>query len=202
MIRTAAGLALLFTSVALVAQTGASAGVAGFEVDGPKALEATGSQAHSIEGGTVVALTSQSGACPIDMHASQGIWDRTIRVHEGENERTLQPFGQRISLNLKDSHPARIVAGTVRVRGLNGKSRALPTPADTAQRWNAVRILKVTFDEENDGTVMADLRIGGFTSVGYIQLIDVTYSDGSKWTISGSNACRVQPDPMMLITER
>jgi hypothetical protein len=136
------------------------------------------------------------------MHASQGLWDRTIKVRDGDRERALQPFGQRISLNLKDFRSARIVAATVRVRGLNGKNRALPTPADTKGRWNSALTLRVNFVEESDGTVSADLRIGGFTSVFSIQLIDVSYSDGSVWTISRRNACSVQPDPVMLITER
>ena len=136
------------------------------------------------------------------MHATQGVWDRTIRVRDGEREFVPQGFGQRISLKLRDSRPARIVAATIRVHGLNGKNRMLPTPADTAPRSNTVRTLKVKFIEEQDGTVSTDIRIGGFTSVTSIQLMNVTYSDGTVWTISQTNACRVQPDPLMLITER
>ena len=179
MIRTAAGLVLLLSSMGLAAQNAA--------ISEPKS---TTSQVHS------------GAACPIDMHASQKLWDRTIRVREGERDLLPQSFGQRISLNLKDSRPARIVGATVRVHGLNGKNRALPTPADTTQPWNAVKTLRVNFVEESDGTVSADLWISGFTAVGSVQLVNVSYSDGSVWTISRSNVCRVQPDPVMLITER
>ena len=199
MIRTAARLALLFSSVALVAQNSAPSGSATFGVDRQLELESE-SQTHALSGFTVI--TYPTMACPIDMHARQGLWDRTVRVRDGEKERVLQPFGQRISLDLKDSRPARIVAATVRVHGLNGKNRMVLTPTDTTQRWNAVKTLKVNFAEQKDGTVSADLWIGGFTSVSSIQLMDVSYSDGSIWKISRSNACRVQPDPLMLITER
>lgn len=181
MVRTAACLALLLGSITLTAQSGASSGA-----------NSTAPQMHSFPGSTVT-------VCPIDMHASQSLWNHNIAVQKGlANEK----FGQRIALNLRDSRTTRIIGATVRVRGLNGKNRALPTPADTAQPWNAVKTLRVNFTEEDDGTVSADLWIVGFTAVGSIQLMSVSYSDGSVWTITESSACRVQPDPIMLITER
>ena len=195
MIRAIAGLALLLYSVALVAQNSASS------ADGQQGFEELVPQAQTVP--WVAVITLQGSSCPIDMHASQALWDRTIKVRDGARERALEPFGQRISLNLKDPRSARIVGATLRVRGLNGKNRALPTPAtETTQRWNAVRTLKVNFMEEKDGTVSADVRIGGITSVFSIQLLDVSYSDGSIWTISRRNACSIQPDPVMLISER
>ena len=201
MTRSAVGLAVLLSSVLLSAQSSPRSGVATFGVAGQQGSDVA-TQVHSVPGGVVVINPPTASACPIDMHATQGVWDRTIRVRNGERDLVPQGFGQRISLKLKDSRPARIVAATVRILGLNGKSAMLPTPADVSSRSNAIRTVTLKFTEEQDGTVTADLRIGGFTSVTSIQLVNVTYSDGSVWTTSGSNACRVQPDPLMLITER
>jgi len=190
MIRTAAGFALLFASLQLAAQSNSTA-----PLPAP--------QMHSLPGGTLIILPDVERACPIAMHASRGVWDHTIKIREGERELVYPRFGQRISLNLKDSHPARIVAATVRVRGMNGKNRMLLTPAREQQDWNAVTTLKANFNQEqNDGSVSADLRVTGFTAVNSIQLIDVSYSDGTTWRIPHSNVCRVQPDSLMLITER
>jgi len=190
MIRTAAGVALLLTSFTVAAQSGAVSG--SFGVAGP-----------TTQGSTVFVLPNVSRVCPIDMHASQGVWDRTIRVREGEQERVHSRYGQRISLSLKQTHSARIVSATVRVHGLNGTNRVLPTPAELSRNHsNAVATLKVKFVEENDGSVSADLWINGFTAVNSVELLDVSYADGSTWRNSGSGLCRVQPDPMMLITER
>jgi hypothetical protein len=202
MIRTAAGFALLLSSALVIAQNSPPSGVATFGVAGQQG-EVTAPQMHSVPEGTIVIHPTIAAACPIDMHATQGVWDhRTVRVRDGERDLVPHGFGQRISLKLKDSRPARIVAATLRVHGLNGRNGILPTPAETAPRSNAVRTMKVKFTEERDGTVSTDLWVGGFTSVTSIQLIDVSYSDGSVWTISRSNACRVQPDPLMLIPER
>jgi hypothetical protein len=150
----------------------------------------------------VIILPDVEPACPIGMHASQGVWDHTIRVRDGERDLPYPRVGQRISLNLKDSHPAHIIAATVRVRGLNGKNRMMLTPAGTQQDWNAVTTLKIKFAQEKDGTDSADLWIPGFTAVSFVELIDVSYSNGTTWRTPASNACRVRPDPLMLITER
>ena len=142
-----------------------------------------------------------AGTCPIVMGADQGVWDHTIRVREGDREHAVQPFGQKISLFLKDSHSARILAATVRVDGLTGKTRELQTDAKTLDT-DGIRTLRVKFTSQDDGLVLADLWLPGFTSVTSIELMEVTYADGSAWKISGSNVCRVQPNPLMLITER
>jgi len=192
MLRTVAGFALFFTSLGLIAQNG----------PGSSPAVSASPEGPSTAGLTVVILPNMEGACPVAMHASQGVWDHTIRVREGNKERIDQPFGQRISLNLKDSQSVRVVSATVRVRGWNGKNRVLATPTDSNQRWNAVKTLRVQFVEEKDGSVSGDLWVGGFTAVDSLQLLNLTYADGRVWRASGSAFCRVQPDPLMLITER
>jgi hypothetical protein len=192
MLRTAVGLALLLTSLALVAQNSSSS-----ETAKPKVPDF-----QLPPTGTIVVFPDSGGACPVAMHASQGVWDHTIRVRDGDKERSYQPYGQRISLNLRDTESDRILTATVRVRGWNGKHRVLSTPTDSSPRWNAMKTLKVQFVEDKDGSVSGDLWIGGFTAVDSLQLIDLTYADGRIWKPSGSAACRVQPDPLMLITDR
>jgi uncharacterized protein YraI len=195
MIRAAAGLALLIMSLTLTAQNASSSG-APFGAAPPEML--------TLQNGTTVVLPTapDSAACPVSMEARQGIWDRAIRIREGDKERALQPFGQRISLNLKDSHSARIISAIVRVHGLNGKSGMLPTPTEAGQKWNAVRTLTVKFAGQADGSFSADLWISGFTSVSSVELLQVSYADGSGWRVSRSNLCRVTPDPFMLISNR
>ena len=136
--------------------------------------------------------------CPIGMHASQGVWDHTIRVREGQKERTLQPFGQRILLSLVVTGPSPIVSATVKVRGLTGKNRMLQTESFGNVSSDGVRIMRITFVQRPDG-VSSDLYIPGLTSVSSIELLDVSYGDGKVWKIGASSVCRVTPDPMMLI---
>lgn len=189
MIRTVARLVVLLAPFTLAAQDSSHPSTAAPQV-------------HSLPGGTAIFHPETAGACPIAMHATQGMWDHTVRVRDGKREPEPPHIGQRIALTLKDTHPSQIVSALVRVRGLNGKDRIMPTPAGTEQDWNAVTNLNVKFGSENDGSVSADLRVAGFTAVHSVELIRVTYADGSRWNRSGSQTCRVQPDPLMLITER
>jgi hypothetical protein len=194
MIRAAAGFALLISSLTLTAQNASSGATFGAAV--PETL--------TLQNGTTVVVppAPDPASCPVRMEARQGIWDRTIRIREGDKERVPQPFGQRIALNLRDSHPGRIVEASVRVRGLNGKNRMLPTPTGADQKWDEVKTLRVKFAGEEDGSFSADLWISGFTSVSSVELLQVSYADGSGWRVSRSNLCRVKPDPLMLISNR
>lgn len=150
-------------------------------------------------GGSVIVVLQPDGtlsACPIGMRASQGLWDHAIAVKRGLGD---QKFGQRIILTLNDAHPARVVAATVKVHGLTGKSHMLQTAGGSNADSDAARILQVRFAVTSEGSVSGDLYVPGFTSVSSVELQQVSYADGSTWNISVPNLCRVTPNPMMLI---
>jgi hypothetical protein len=60
----------------------------------------------------------------------------------------------------------------------------------------------VTPNSSSDQTEFADLVLPGFSSVQSITLNSLTYSDGSTWNSFKGNACRVAPDPFMLVSAR
>lgn len=146
-----------------------------------------------------VNLSANAGGCPISMDARQGLWDHTIRVRDGQKEKIYNGFGQRISLTLTDIHAERIVGATVKVLGLSGHNRMLTTDAMSGPKPDASRIIHLTsFSEAKDG-VTAELYAPGFTSVSSIQLLEITYANGSTWSNPNLKVCRVAPDPLMLI---
>lgn len=146
----------------------------------------------------IILLPPQIPVCPISMQAHQGVWDHTIRVRDGQQQQ-ISPFGQRLSLTLVDQHPSRILSATVRVRGLNGRSHMVQAVGSANDDSNATRTMSIKFSANPDNSVTGDLYAPGFTSIMSVELLQVTYEDGSTWKISGSNVCRVAPDPMMLI---
>jgi hypothetical protein len=66
------------------------------------------------------------------------------------------------------------------------------------------KTLNVTFAPEDEKSVSAELVLPGFSSVTFVQLKSVTYQDGSAWKVDGQaeQACRVAPDPLMLIANQ
>ena len=180
---------LLLGSLTLCAQNGAS-GAAGSATSSTQDLSRSSTNA-------VIYAFNSAAACPIDMHARQGVWDHTITVHRGADQ-FKGSFGQRILLTLIDTRPAKIVVATVLVRGFNGKNRMMQT---ASAEGNATKTIRTGLTPSENNTALADLYIAGFTAVTSIKLQDVTYSDGSTWHSNQSNPCRVAPDPLMLVAE-
>ena len=139
------------------------------------------------------------GGCPIGMVASQGVWDHTLRVRQGQEGQNPQPFGQRIFLTLNDTRSGAIVAATVKVYGLTAKNHMLQTDNHATADGEATKIMSITFAAKQQNGVSTDLYIPGFTAVNSIELIQVSYDDGRVWRIGTDSVCRVTPDRMMLI---
>ncbi len=59
--------------------------------------------------------------------------------------------------------------------------------------------MAVTFHPEDATSVAAELVLPGFTSVGSVELLSITYQDGSTWSLAKGEACRVVPDRLMLV---
>ena len=64
------------------------------------------------------------------------------------------------------------------------------------------RTFEVRFSSGTGKEVSGDLWVPGVTAVLFGQLNFVTFADGSKWKLSGLEACRVVPDHFMLIADR
>ena len=107
---------------------------------------------------------------------------------------------QLLHLTLIDPHPdsQRIVSARMSVHGLSGKVRATPALSGSGDA-DATQTLMVRFSSGNDKAAFGDLWVPGMTAVLSIDLKSVTYADGSTRSFYGREACRVAPDPLMLI---
>ena len=90
-----------------------------------------------------------------------------------------------------------VVSASVAVHGLTPQSRVVPVQSGD-ERAQASRKLKVSFSSDASGAAGADLAVRGFSAVLSIDVDSVTFADGSTWK-SAAGACRVIPDPVMLI---
>jgi hypothetical protein len=124
-----------------------------------------------------------------------------IKVAPGQADPRPRESGpsQNIHLTLGRGLNGHIVAATVKVYGLSNKQRMAPLAGGATP--DISRELQVAFGgEESDGSA-ADLKLHGFTAVNSIEVVSITYSDGSTWRADDA-VCRVTPDPMMLIGAR
>jgi hypothetical protein len=72
---------------------------------------------------------------------------------------------------------------------------------------DAARTIEATFPAATDAastdkTASADIWVPGLSAVYTVDLISITYADGSTWTASTARSCRTPIDGMMLIGAR
>ena len=148
----------------------------------------------------------QLPACPVDMSVHQGIGGGMLAVDKDGVERRV--FAPRLRLFLNDLRPDRsahkIVSAKVQVLGSSGKAGILPLNAEPAKNdgqnsGSLERTITVDLANWGEPGVSGDFRMPGFVSASRIDLLSITYQDGSTWSVSAPDSCRVAPDPLMLI---
>lgn len=146
----------------------------------------------------IIVAPSQNASCPIAMRALRGVDGGVLAVKDGAH----RGVGQQLQLTLSNSKLATISAIRITVNGWDVKARSFPTVKTTSSHATASRTLDLTLDLGANTTADTDVWVSGLTAVDSIDLIGVSYSDGSDWKSSASQACRIMPDPVMLISHR
>ncbi|MGA3048189.1 MAG: hypothetical protein ABSD67_16265 [Terracidiphilus sp.] len=179
-------LAILFGAASLTAQTTASYGVAGMEG------LANQPQTQTV----VIQLPQSNNACPVSVQARQAAsWNRM----EVSNDRPKGP-AQRLHLTLVNPKSKQITSATVAVHGLTPKTRAtLTTMVAGNSPSDAARTLDISFSAGSAKEVSADLWVPGLSAAYSIDLIGITYADGSTWKLADGFTCRTSIDALMLI---
>jgi hypothetical protein len=163
---------------------------------GPFALAAQ-STAEQPAQASVYRLSPTSIGCPIAMRAKHGADGNILKVDKNRPK----GLAQLLHLILTNPDSRRIVGANVRIHGLSGKARV--TQAETTQDTSDVtRTFEVRFSSGTDKEVSSDLWVPGVTAVLSVELNSVAFADGSKWKLSGLEACRIVPDHFMLIADR
>ncbi len=196
-------LATILSAAALAAQNPASSseGHSG-QTQGQKPHQSSG--LSSLETAVV-----QYGAssCPVSMRAERRAGGRAITTGRAPTSGSAQYI--RVILNKilgETGSSARVTAATVTVRGTNGAGRLAtgsqfqmsPPPKSPYLE----RKINLALFNESDGSEISNLDLSGFTSVSSIRLDSVTFADGTVWTPDSGHICRVEPDPLMLVTTR
>ncbi len=91
------------------------------------------------------------------------------------------------------------------VRGYSDKGHMTQADSKNAPSKSgpdAVRAVTVSLRDMPDGQATGTFWAPGLTAVDSINLVSLTYSDGSSWSAPAGHTCQVTPDPLMLISGR
>lgn len=153
--------------------------------------------------GTTLVLGVPISACPVDLRVRRLTSERSlVRTHEG---RRIDNVSAHLRLSLQDPNPAQVagemVAARIVVHGTNGRNHMLGLHNDPDRPYHITRTLTVSLSPGDPSGVAGEVQLPGFTSTDWVELQEITMADHETWSIP-ERACRVQPDPLMLITER
>jgi hypothetical protein len=178
-------LAFLFGAATLAAQNAGSWGVAGME----NIFGSPQTQAFVIQPPT---------ACPVSVQARQAAsWNRM----EVGNDRP-KGSAQRLHVTLVSPNSTRIAKATVTVHGLTPRTRGYFSPLTFSDApSDSAKTLNITFPDGPGKDVSTDLWVPGFSAAYSIDLIALTYADGSTWK-HAYETCRTSIDGFMLIGGR
>jgi hypothetical protein len=146
----------------------------------------------------IVQLPPPNSVCPVFVHAQQASGAGRMEV---DNARPLG-LAQLLHLTLINPDSSRVTGATVTVRGLTPKTRTTLTLTTQSDASNAARTLDITFPAGPEKDVSSDLWVPGLSAVYSINLVSVTYADGSAWKLATGKTCLTPIDGVMLISGR
>ncbi len=155
----------------------------------------TGASIDKTAANTTAVVASPGVVCPVILRALQGAGYGLVHVR---GEEPANAPGQRVHLIVLNGKRGTARSARVLVTGLSPKSR-MKNASNMEERPDARRTMAVTFDPEDATSVAAELVLPGFTSVSSVELQSITYQDGNTWSVAKGEACRVTPDPLMLV---
>jgi len=145
---------------------------------------------------TVLTSPPQTSGCPVSLRA-QHLADGGIMRARDPN---LKSVGQWLHLTVANPQEKKVRAALITVHGFADKTRVTQTGRGNTP--DASRTVTVSFSAAAGQAAEADVWVPGITAVALIELKQVTYADGSLWSLAGGGSCRITPDPLMLIAGR
>jgi hypothetical protein len=151
-----------------------------------------------------VVTAPSPGSCPVAMQAqhSPGL-SAQVPVGRSGSRGAERQHGvrQHLQLALSNSKPTAIESILITVHGWRAKGRTVPASSADLNDADALQTVDLKVNIGPHETTQTDMWVSGLTAVDSIDLVGVNYSDGSSWKAS-AQACRIVPDPEMLISHR
>jgi hypothetical protein len=147
------------------------------------------------DGQTKTLTITLPNRCPIAFqarHLADGDFVKTGDRHPPKGP------GQRLHVTLTSPDARTLASATISVRGWTAQGHMENAGATNSPQ--SVRTMQVPLTAGTGRNASADLWVPGMTAVDSVELLSVSYADGSTWTPAAGKSCRITPDPLMLIS--
>ena len=139
-----------------------------------------------------LAATSSYGSCPVELTAEQAHDGGLALAH---NNSSGSHSDQVLDLSIRHTGLSRILGAQIEVHGTSPRGRvvALHTTGAANDIADAVRPLQVEASIPANQQRTHRLSLRDLTSVLWIDVVELTYADGSTWHAGQGRTCRVEP---------
>lgn len=147
---------------------------------------------------TILIAPARPASCPVDLFVQQQSPTEVVRT----GDQPPEPPAQRLEISVKP-HPyvEPVDSIVIRVRGVGNRRQTLPLGALPGSGRSDD--LQQTFHlRRADGAPTlsrSGIRIPGINAVRWVELLSVTYIDGTVWHPAANLPCRTEPNRLLLV---
>jgi hypothetical protein len=150
--------------------------------------------AHPLD--TIFQIPAASDGCPVGLSAERR--SDTMMLRTDDTRRGEPAHGLRITFNHRAG--PQIESAEITVYGMTSKLRALPAATSSSDEISKTFQLQRT--QGSEGLQEASIWMHKVGSLTRVELISITYADGTTWSESKSSQCRAVPSAVMLISSK
>jgi hypothetical protein len=150
--------------------------------------------AHPLD--TIFQIPAASDGCPVGLSAERR--SDTMMLRTDDTRRGEPAHGLRITFNHRGG--PQIESAEITVYGMTSKLRALPAATSSSDEISKTFQLQRT--QGSEGLQEASIWMHKVGSLTRVELISITYADGTTWSESKSSQCRAVPSAVMLISSK
>lgn len=145
---------------------------------------------------TIFQIPAESNGCPVGLSAERR--SDTMIVRTGDTRLGEPAHGLRITFNRREG--PQIESAEIMVYGMTSKLRALP--ASTSSSDEVSKTFQLRRIQGSEGLQEASIWMHKVGSLTRVELISITYADGTTWNQSKSSQCQAVPNALMLISSK
>lgn len=155
---------------------------------------------HAQQPATAFALPAQPVSCPVSLSVRQRSPTEVVRT----GDQAPEALAQRLEISLKPhQYVGAIDSIQISVRGVGNKRQTLPlaVPSDGARTDDLRQNFHLRRTAGTPTLNRSDIRVPGINAVRWIELLSVTYTDGTVWRPAANLPCRTEPNRLLLVAD-
>jgi len=140
--------------------------------------------------------SAASPACPVNLFAERQ--SGVVLQRAGDAAKTDSPQSLHVTVHRTET-PA-IVSIEAILHGLSADPQVMPAAAHSAS--DLTRTFHLERKTGDKSLTSFDLHMSGAGVLRWVDVISITYADGTTWNSPHPSLCRATPSPLLLVADR